>query len=575
MRRSVSYRHRAVDVKQFGVVGDGVTDDSANLQTAIDTAIERDFALFFPEGIYLAQGLYYKGEGVESLVVEATDKAKWKLTAGGYSFLKVEDIRLLDIDGVDIEATDAGTDPTGAEAVVLFQTTADTQGQQDFECFFRNISGVGKPASAGGLRVRIKEDPGQDFSKAKRVLFENISWKSWGNTARNPIGVRGPTELLEVKGATFRNDGEFGFEAFGPATYQGSGNLAMGFSCEVGFGHFIEELFISNVTATHCTGTLFTQMVAHLNGENILSRGSCINSYHDSGVSTFTSDQATSTITTTVPPGFTDRAYVQVTGPNLPAPLVSGNWYYVRDTLATLAYYAGGPAITFTSPGSGNIQWMGVTFSSDIKGDDNRTLEDEIASDGVHSFKNVRFVDPTPHSLHRDLAYEKGATTPHVVAVRIDNCDFSTLVNLLGTGSLASHIVRDSRFHNIRNSLADTGVGSSLTIQRGSVINNVFAGNRVQMNTQYPVTIRDNLFHENLTLIVSGSEVVKVIDNLFDASSGPPRALNVTGPSPGTVCKLDLLGNRSFSGPPLILNISTPTGGNPADLIVTSNFNDF
>ena len=43
----------SVSVKDFGAVGDGVTDDTAAIQAAIDTTND----VFFPEGIYRAQGL--------------------------------------------------------------------------------------------------------------------------------------------------------------------------------------------------------------------------------------------------------------------------------------------------------------------------------------------------------------------------------------------------------------------------------------------------------------------------------------------------------------------------------------
>lgn len=43
----------AVSVKEYGAKGDGVTDDTAKIQTAIDAATKAEQMLIFPEGVYL------------------------------------------------------------------------------------------------------------------------------------------------------------------------------------------------------------------------------------------------------------------------------------------------------------------------------------------------------------------------------------------------------------------------------------------------------------------------------------------------------------------------------------------
>lgn len=67
-----------INVKTFGAKGDGVTDDTAAIQAAINASD----SIFFPEGVYLVSstlytrgafdGIYYRGKKLEGAGVEAT-----------------------------------------------------------------------------------------------------------------------------------------------------------------------------------------------------------------------------------------------------------------------------------------------------------------------------------------------------------------------------------------------------------------------------------------------------------------------------------------------------------------------
>src|SRR5690606_2126392 len=50
------------NVRAYGAVGDGVTDDRAAIQAAIDAAIKEGGQLYFPQGVYrVSQYLQIKG----------------------------------------------------------------------------------------------------------------------------------------------------------------------------------------------------------------------------------------------------------------------------------------------------------------------------------------------------------------------------------------------------------------------------------------------------------------------------------------------------------------------------------
>lgn len=44
------------NIKDFGAVGDGITDDAQAIQSAINSASPREATVHFPPGIYLVRG---------------------------------------------------------------------------------------------------------------------------------------------------------------------------------------------------------------------------------------------------------------------------------------------------------------------------------------------------------------------------------------------------------------------------------------------------------------------------------------------------------------------------------------
>lgn len=68
-------RSRLISVKEFGAVGDGVTDDRATIQSAIDAASNHS-TIYFPHGYY-----FIEGEGTELLLIDKPLRIKGETTA--------------------------------------------------------------------------------------------------------------------------------------------------------------------------------------------------------------------------------------------------------------------------------------------------------------------------------------------------------------------------------------------------------------------------------------------------------------------------------------------------------------
>lgn len=92
----------SVSVKDFGAVGDGVTDDTAALQTAINTACSSSLQLVWPKGTYLISS---------SLV--ARSNTNWKGEGGSYSVIKNNGTVRFMVNDDDTNMTDVTIDGLG------------------------------------------------------------------------------------------------------------------------------------------------------------------------------------------------------------------------------------------------------------------------------------------------------------------------------------------------------------------------------------------------------------------------------------------------------------------------------
>ena len=83
---STKWESAAINVRDFGAVGDGVTDDTAAIQTAVN-CMPRDARLYFPEGVYLTGPICLKSHitleiTADAIVLGVTDKSRYPVIPG-------------------------------------------------------------------------------------------------------------------------------------------------------------------------------------------------------------------------------------------------------------------------------------------------------------------------------------------------------------------------------------------------------------------------------------------------------------------------------------------------------------
>ncbi len=475
------FSDEGVGVTQFGARGDNTTDDSAAIQAACIYATQSSGGTVrFAPGTYVAgdvtvpaaTGIVLEGANPEITVL--------KLTPAGSNVFLALDVVAVTVRGLKFDA-DTANATGGALQDGLFRTrtTAATATEKDFSVLVENCVFTGhSPVAQGHIRIQIFEQAGAVFPEFDRIVIRNCRFFEHGMASGGACGVRGPGKTIVIEGCTADNGGINGIQAVG----DGIDSKLFTASTEVAFGHFIEHMTVRDCKSANVANFLFMQMVSGANIEGNTVTGTAVNPALDVA-DTFTADIAGNTITPAggLPAGFVaPGAMVRVEGVDLPAPLVSGNAYYVRDAgpAYQLATAVGHGAIDLTAPGSGvfNMTWLGMGYNVDIKADDCDAPDAEVGGGAVHYYTNNRFTGTSLHRGHRNISYEVSTpglvNTPRVV---IDGCSFDNQVNLSpGKQYKTSATFRSSSV--AVDPTASSGSASPIAINNGLIEDCYFGG---------------------------------------------------------------------------------------------------
>ena len=146
----------SVSVKDFGATGDGVTDDSAAIQLAIDSQAKR---ILFPKGVYLcATALTYTNSANSTLILQGDNTTNWTTDTDG-SIIKYTG------SGIALKL-DGNSSPIHTEILNLgfVGTASATNGVQIFEAWFVKIKNCLFKSFSAGNGINLTFGAGTAFT---------------------------------------------------------------------------------------------------------------------------------------------------------------------------------------------------------------------------------------------------------------------------------------------------------------------------------------------------------------------------------------------------------------------------
>lgn len=557
-------------------------DDTATLQPRMTTAANLGVALVLGDGTYLAENLTAsnvarvevigQGEGVTTLKLR-DDNGQ----GGVGQVLVTTDVTALVLKKFTVHGNYANGKAGAVNMpLVHFKTTVATQGRKDFRVLIEDLECIESAKGYGQVFFHMHENSTSTFSQ-----FSQIVVKRFRSTAHGDLGaalrLRGPAHIVHWEDMDAVNDGEFGFVAKGVPT-GGSNGTAFSATAEVGWNHYIKLMRIRNVVAHRVQSALFTQMVKLLDVDGMFVSEDSINPYYHATPTTFTVDPATDIISATVPSGYGTASIVTVTSDGTPpAPLVNGTLYYVRDVVGNtfkLATTNGGAAINITDTGTGThtVQFMGYTYDSGIKGDDNKHTPEDPS---VHRYRNVYVTRSTPHAGSSSMSYEE--SNPDTVGrVTIEDCDFDRLVDFIGGYPGLQHSARRCTFRKANYPIA-WGTSTIFMPRSGLVEECYFDDNWVGATFTRDVTVKDCKFKRGATFSFGGSVVLRILNNTWNIENTTTQILELSPPTvaSGHNATAVVEGNRVLPGSAVQTQFRITAGRNLAAFQLLYNKNEF